>query len=628
MMRDDVELLRQYAEANSHDAFAELVRRRVDMVYAVAVRHSAGNAHAAEEVTQLVFTELARKAKVLSRHPVLEGWLFKTTHFTAAKLLRAEARRRRRESEALAMSTNADAETLEREQIRPLLDDAMMRLPERDREAVLLRFFSGLGFAELGARLNLTEEGARSRVTRALDKMQGHLARRGITSTSAALATTLGAQAGSAPAGLAATVAQAATPVGLGGSSLIVTLMASSQVKIAAGVAIIAISGTAWLIQSTPKRLEDPPTELSLPFSTLTTPPAQAQASDTASPAPALQKVSVAFASDDAPSVRRNLIPVSRQVQFLDDPGLGAFDVPPRPIQISPGRYPEALQGSGANGQAIIEFIVETNGRVSQVQYSSATDMLFAEEAVRAAGEWMFHPAQAAGLPVRTRMRMPVMFVEQSTESNHPRQVEMSGRSGDSAHSQTSMSSADGPTPHRVGAAGIILDGHMMDEEVQRFVLTDSSGAASPWLELGQQFRDYTLISFDTESQLLTLRKGDEDVRIPLRDPTILPADNRATEPVVAAVHISQTGQIRMNGEPVDLSGLERELKSIALTNSKFHLVYDFSREASADLDQVLTVLPKLESILRRAGFKQWTIRSASAPAQNGGVTTAPLTRR
>ncbi len=218
-MRDDVELLRQYAEANSHDAFAELVRRRVDMVYAVALRHSAGNAHAAEEVTQLVFTELARKAKVLSGHPVLEGWLFKTTHYTAAKLMRADARRRRRESEALAMNTDTDADLLDREQIRPVVDDAIMRLPERDREAVLLRFFTGLGFAELGARLNLTEEGARSRVTRALDRMQKTLARRGITSTSSALATTLGAQAGSAPAGLAAAVAQSAVALG-GGTTM------------------------------------------------------------------------------------------------------------------------------------------------------------------------------------------------------------------------------------------------------------------------------------------------------------------------------------------------------------------------------------------------------------------------
>jgi DNA-directed RNA polymerase specialized sigma24 family protein len=88
-MTDDAELLRQYAATNSQAAFAELVQRYVNLVYSIALRKVEGNAHLAEEVTQNVFTDLARKASALSAHPVLTGWLFKSAHFSGNTLLRS-----------------------------------------------------------------------------------------------------------------------------------------------------------------------------------------------------------------------------------------------------------------------------------------------------------------------------------------------------------------------------------------------------------------------------------------------------------------------------------------------------------------------------------------------------------
>ena len=97
------------------------------------------------------------------------------------------------------------------ERLRPVIDDALGELDERDRQAVLLRFFSGLPLAQVGERLRLTENAARMRVDRALDKLHVRLARRGVTSTSAALAVALTGQAGFAtPAGLAASVTSTA----------------------------------------------------------------------------------------------------------------------------------------------------------------------------------------------------------------------------------------------------------------------------------------------------------------------------------------------------------------------------------------------------------------------------------
>ena len=95
--------------------------------------------------------------------------------------------------------------------VQPVLDDALDQLDARDREAVLLRFYEDRPFAEVGAALSLTDDAARMRVDRALDKLRMLLAKRGVTSTAVALAAILANQSGvAAPAGLAASVTGAA----------------------------------------------------------------------------------------------------------------------------------------------------------------------------------------------------------------------------------------------------------------------------------------------------------------------------------------------------------------------------------------------------------------------------------
>src|SRR2546430_2304208 len=99
-MLDDAQLLRRYVDEKSNAAFAELVARHVDLVYSAALRQVGGGTHRAEDVAQVVFITLARKAPALTQHPVLTGWLYTTTHFAATKALRTEWRRRAREQEA------------------------------------------------------------------------------------------------------------------------------------------------------------------------------------------------------------------------------------------------------------------------------------------------------------------------------------------------------------------------------------------------------------------------------------------------------------------------------------------------------------------------------------------------
>jgi hypothetical protein len=98
----------------------------------------------------------------------------------------------------------------------------MHELNERDREAILLRYFEGRAFAEVGAMCGVNENSARMRVERALEKLRRRLVRRGITSTAAALGAALASQPTmAAPAGLATTitgVALAGVAMGSGGT--------------------------------------------------------------------------------------------------------------------------------------------------------------------------------------------------------------------------------------------------------------------------------------------------------------------------------------------------------------------------------------------------------------------------
>ena len=250
-MNDDAELLRRYAEEDSQAAFTELVQRRLDLVYNAALRRT-NDSHRARDVVQQVFTMLARDARKLARHPVLPAWLHAATRNAALNLVISEQRRQARETEALAldsMSASAGANP-EWDRLRPLLDEAIDELPEADRAAVVLRFLERQPFAEIGAALRVSEDAARMRIERALDKLRAALARRGITSTAAALGATVSNQPLiSAPTGLAAAVAaQALTHAGAGFvATSLVSLMTTKIITVAIVSALVAFGAGAYV---------------------------------------------------------------------------------------------------------------------------------------------------------------------------------------------------------------------------------------------------------------------------------------------------------------------------------------------------------------------------------------------
>jgi RNA polymerase sigma factor (sigma-70 family) len=244
-MSEDAELLRRYATEQSEAAFAELIRRHVDLVYSAALRLVNGDAHRAEDITQQVFTEFARHARKLVRHPAPIGWLYTTTRWIALRAIRTEQRRALREREAHTMNEllrRPEPET-DWHRLGPVLEDAMHELGENDRHAVLLRFFQNKNLKEVGAALGLNENAARMRVDRALDKLRVHLERRGVKSTAATLTVLLVANSvAAAPATFVATLASASLTAvagaGTGFTMIQLMFMTKLQAAIAGAIAV------------------------------------------------------------------------------------------------------------------------------------------------------------------------------------------------------------------------------------------------------------------------------------------------------------------------------------------------------------------------------------------------------
>ena len=212
-MTSDLDLLRQFARENSQDAFAEIVRRHLNLVYSAA-RRQVRSPQLAEEVAQSVFAGLARNAGKLKPDTVLTAWLYAVTRRTAIDVIRKESRRQLREQTAAEMN-NMNATANDWTQIEPLLDDAMAALDETDRSAILLRYFENKNLREVGEALGASEDAAQKRVSRAVERLREFFSKRNVTIGAGGLAVLISANAvQSAPVGLAATISAAAVLAG------------------------------------------------------------------------------------------------------------------------------------------------------------------------------------------------------------------------------------------------------------------------------------------------------------------------------------------------------------------------------------------------------------------------------
>jgi RNA polymerase sigma factor (sigma-70 family) len=223
----DQQLAAEYVALRSPDVFGRIVQRHGPMVMHTAYR-LVGNWHDAEDVAQAVFLVLGQR--IGSVKSTLVGWLHKVTRDVSLQMLRARARRLRREADAVRSRTTPPPAT--ENELREELDRVLLQLPDRMREAVVLRYLEGHGQEE-SARMAGCDKGTLSRrCAEGLKRLASLLSGRGVAVAPSVLTAFLVKQsAGSLPAATLGVLQS----IGAGG------VVASSQAAVLAQGALNAM---------------------------------------------------------------------------------------------------------------------------------------------------------------------------------------------------------------------------------------------------------------------------------------------------------------------------------------------------------------------------------------------------
>jgi len=249
--RQDFKLLRRFVRHEEQAAFAEVVRRHLDLVFATALR-TVDDSGAAQEIAQNVFGALARKSWRFAPDDSLPAWLHKAALLESKTWLRGELRRRRREETAAELGTtlkNSDDQPVLAALV-PLLDEALLSLHEKDRTALLLRYYEHHSMRDVGAAFGVSDDAAQKRVQGALEKISQFFRRRGFRTASvaatAALLKATGAVASAETTSVVVNAAlQAAPPLLTGLTAAVARLATFSKaqtVAVCIGLAIVPLT--------------------------------------------------------------------------------------------------------------------------------------------------------------------------------------------------------------------------------------------------------------------------------------------------------------------------------------------------------------------------------------------------
>ncbi len=190
-MTDGTQSLRDFRSRHDETAFNDLVRRYSNLVISTA-RRRVNAPQLIDDIAQTVFLRLAQSPPEARTEAELLGWFHRTTVNAAIDAWRSQSRREAREQSIATMETTEPNDpSTAWDQLAPALDDALNALPTNDREAILLRYFQDKPMRDIGQSLGVSEDAAKMRVSRALERLRTLLVSRGVACTAAALGQSL-----------------------------------------------------------------------------------------------------------------------------------------------------------------------------------------------------------------------------------------------------------------------------------------------------------------------------------------------------------------------------------------------------------------------------------------------------
>jgi RNA polymerase sigma factor (sigma-70 family) len=232
--RTDPQLLDDFSTCRDETAFAALVARHGPMVLRVC-RRVLNHEQDAEDAFQATFLVLARKTGSIRKRAALAEWLHGVAYRTAMQAKRSAARRRNHEARLRAATPKAVASPTW-DDVQAVLDQEIQRLPEAFRTAFVLCVLEGKSGPQAAAELGVKEGTVWSRLTRARQRLQQQLARRGIELSAllAALSVADGAGKAAVPAVLVNATLRSGLLVAAGGTAA--EVIPSHIAALAAGV--------------------------------------------------------------------------------------------------------------------------------------------------------------------------------------------------------------------------------------------------------------------------------------------------------------------------------------------------------------------------------------------------------
>ena len=184
MRLTDAQLLTRFADSHEETAFAALVQRHGPMVLGVC-RRLLQHQQEAEDAFQATFLVLARRAGQIREREAVASWLYGVASRLAAKLRCQASQRREKEKQYQRLpAPQPGADLLSFviwQELRPVLDEELGRLPEKYRSPLVLCYLEGKSHDEAAAELGWPKGSMSRRMDKARDLLRNRLVRRGIT---------------------------------------------------------------------------------------------------------------------------------------------------------------------------------------------------------------------------------------------------------------------------------------------------------------------------------------------------------------------------------------------------------------------------------------------------------------
>jgi RNA polymerase sigma factor (sigma-70 family) len=233
--RSDAELLGRFVSGPDEDVFGAIIHRHGPMVWGVC-RRVLRDHHDAEDAFQATFIVLARKAASILPRDKLGNWLYGVAYKTARKARATTSSRWAREKQGLDMPEPEAGREHHRDDLLPLLDQELSRLPEKYRIPVLLCDLEGKTHRQAAEQLGWPVGTVSGRLSRGRAMLGERLTRRGVSLAGGSLAMVLSQSS-----------ATAAVPLPLITSTTrVATKLAAGQV--AAGIASVKVAGLAEVV--------------------------------------------------------------------------------------------------------------------------------------------------------------------------------------------------------------------------------------------------------------------------------------------------------------------------------------------------------------------------------------------